>query len=272
MIALAWVEPDFAVHHFAPRNAMTTAHLVQTMPASREDAGALLEANTLLAPLPAEERARLLESLDAVELPLELAVYGAHEPIEHLFFPSRGIISIVADLDRGTVEVGTVGCEGMVGLPVLLREDSTPTRAFVQVAGAGLRMPAGALRRCMAENPAFEQRLFRYAKHFLDEVMQSVACNRHHSLEERCARWLLMCHDRVGDQPIALRQSFLAEMLGVHRPSVTLAAGALQRAGFIRYTRGKITILDRAGLESASCPCYGVSARGHARLRERSGA
>ncbi len=222
--------------------------------------------NRLLAALPSLEQQRLLQALEPVALLLERPVYEPNAPIEYVYFPTRGIISIVNDMEGGTVEVGTVGREGMVGVPVLLRSTSTPTRAFVQVAGSAYRLPAEVLRATLAANRELEQLLLRYVKVFFDEVMQSVACNRLHSLEERCAKWLLMCHDRAGDHPLLLRQTFLAEMLGVHRPSVSIAAGALQRAGFISYSRGKITVLDRAGLESASCGCYAVGARGYATL------
>jgi CRP-like cAMP-binding protein len=157
---------------------------------------------------------------------------------------------------EGAVEVGTVGNEGFVGVPVLLQADSMPTRAFVQVRGHGYRMPSSTFEAIIAENPSIHKICSRYTMAFLNQVAQSVACNRLHVLEARCARWLLMTHDRVHGNDFVLTQEFLSYMLGVHRPAVTLAARILQKAGFIKYSRGKIAIVDRAGLEGASCGCY----------------
>jgi CRP-like cAMP-binding protein len=170
-------------------------------------------------------------------------------------------------MDNGTVEVGTVGREGMAGLPVLLHSDSMPTRAFVQVAGQGMRMSAASFREALATSPAFARIMYRYAQALFDQVAQSVACNQLHVLEERCARWILMTQDRVEKPNIPLKQQFLAEMLGVHHPAVTLAAGALQKAGLIRYRRGVIEVLDRPGLEAAACGCYALVRHSFQRLR-----
>jgi CRP-like cAMP-binding protein len=178
------------------------------------------------------------------------------------------MISMVSTMDNDTVEVGTVGREGMVGLPILLYAESMPTRAFVQVEGAAQRITADGFRAALREGTDLAPLLYRYAQTLFDQVAQSVACNRLHDLEERCARWILMTHDRVGEDQVPLRQQFLAEMLGVHRPAVTLAAGALQRAGLIRYHRGIIEVLDRSGLEEAACPCYRIIRRSFERLRE----
>lgn len=222
---------------------------------------------TLLDGLPARERALIDARLERVDLPLGKVIHEPDAPISHVYFVASGIVSMVSPMKRGTVEVATVGREGMVGLPVLLHSDSTLTRAFVQVEGDGHRMPASALREAMAENAALERLLFRYAQSLFDQIAQTAACNRLHSSEERCAKWLLMARDRIDDDEMPLKQRFLAEMLGVHRPAVTLAAGALQQAGFIKYTRGRVRIVDRAGLESAACPCYAILKRSFDRMR-----
>lgn len=214
--------------------------------------------NVLLDALPPAERERVMPRLERVSLELGASIYEADVPVSHVHFPTRGIISMVSVSGEGTVEVGTVGREGMAGIPVLLQAEAMATRAFVQMEGTSLRMSASDFQRALSASPPFARLMFRYAQALFDQVAQSVACNRLHALEERCARWILMAHDRAGADELPLKHQFLAEMLGVHRPAVTLAAGALQRAGLIRYRRGVITVLDRDGLESASCSCYRV--------------
>ena len=217
--------------------------------------------NRLLAVLPPEEIERLMPSLESVPLLTGMPIYEPNAPITHVYFPISGIVSLTSDMREGTVEVGTVGREGMTGLPLVLRARTMPTRAFVQVPGHAYRMRDEDLLLVMSESPRFERLLLRYALALFDQAAQHAACNRLHALEERCARWLLMTHDRVDGDVLPLKQQFLAEMLGVHRPAVTLAAGALQRAGVIRYTRGKVTVLDRPALERASCECYRIIIR-----------
>ena len=217
--------------------------------------------NRLLAALPPEELERLLPVLESVPLLVGMPIYEPNEVISHVYFPISGIISMVSEMPEGIVEVGTVGLEGMTGLPLLLGARTMPTRAFVQVPGHAYRMREEDLKRATGESPRFERLLYRYVLALYDQTAQHAACNRLHSLEARCARWLLMTHDRVDGDVLPLKQQFLAEMLGVHRPAVTLAAGALQKAGVIRYTRGKVTVLDRPALERASCACYQVITR-----------
>ena len=217
--------------------------------------------NRLLAVLPTEEIERLLPSLESVPLLTGMSIYEPNTRIDHVYFPISGIVSMTSDMREGTVEVGTVGREGMTGLPLVLRANTMATRAFVQVPGHSYRMRAEDLRALMRESPCFDRLLLRYALALFDQSAQHAVCNRLHALEERCARWLLMTHDRVDGDVLPLKQQFLAEMLGVHRPAVTLAAGALQRAGVIRYTRGKVTVLDRPALERASCECYEIIMR-----------
>jgi CRP-like cAMP-binding protein len=220
-----------------------------------------IERNRLLATLEPEELDVLIPVLESVPLVTGMPIYEPDEPISHVYFPISGIISMVSEMEEGTVEVGTVGREGMAGLALILRARTMPTRAFVQVPGHAYRMRDVDLFDAMRQSPRFERLLYRYALALFDQTAQHAACNRLHALEARCARWLLMTHDRVDGDVLALKQQFLAEMLGVHRPAVTLAAGALQKAGVIRYTRGKVTVLDRAALERASCACYAIIAR-----------
>jgi CRP-like cAMP-binding protein len=217
--------------------------------------------NRLLAALPREELEYVLPALSHVDLPTGMIIYEPTVRITHVYFVLSGIVSMVSEMREGTVEVGTVGCEGMTGLPIVLAADTMPSRAFVQVPGDAFRMDTDALLRAMESAPTLRRLLYRYVLALFDQTAQHAACNRLHGLEERCARWLLMTHDRVVGDVLLLKQQFLAEMLGVHRPAVTLAAGALQKAGIIRYSRGKVTVLDRAALENASCECYAIVAR-----------
>ena len=212
--------------------------------------------NLLLAALAPDDLALISTELEPVSLPLRDVLYEPHEQIEHVYFPTTGCVSMIHTTDDGSVEVGTIGLEGLVGVPVLLRANSEPTRALVQVEGEAYRISANAFRDVVAESTHMERIFLRYAMALFNQVAQSVACNRLHSLEERCARWLLITHDRVDGDEFKLTQEFLSYMLGVHRPAVTLAAGILQEAGFIRYSRGNIAVTDRPGLEGASCSCY----------------
>jgi CRP-like cAMP-binding protein len=224
--------------------------------------------NLLLDSLPSDVYERLRDRLEPVALPAGMPIYEINAPITHVYFVTSGVISMVSVMREGTVEVGVVGCEGMAGIPIVLYADSMPTRAFVQVEGDALRMRADELRAEMEESLVLRRLLSRYALALFDQTAQSVACNRLHSLEERCARWLLMTHDRVRSDVMPLKQTFLAEMLGVHRPAVTVAAGSLQRAGMITYARGKMRILDREALEGASCACYAIIKRSMEQLRD----
>ena len=224
------------------------------------------EENLLLAALP--ERERISSRSERVELAMEENLYDAGATITHYAFPVRGgVVSMVKEMQGGTVEVGTVGHEGMVGISALLGIRTMSTRAFAQSRSQFDLIRIEDLDAVLEDSPATRQVLMRYVHAFHEEISQSVACNRLHSLEERCARWLLMTHDRTGTDTMLLKQRFLSYMLGVHRPAVSLAAGALQKAGFIRYRRGVITIVDRAGLEEAACECYALGLAAFARAR-----
>jgi CRP-like cAMP-binding protein len=212
--------------------------------------------NLLLARLAPDDFAQICTDLEHVLFRVHDVLYEPGEEIRHIYFPTAGCVSMVHVTLDGTVEVGTVGFEGVVGIPLLLHGTSAPTRALVQVEGEAYRITSAAFRRTIALSDSTYRILLRFSLAFFNQVAQSVACNRLHSLEERCARWLLITHDRVDGDSFKLTQEFLSFMLGVHRPAVTLAAGVLQKAGYIHYSRGKITITDRPGLEGASCSCY----------------
>jgi CRP-like cAMP-binding protein len=163
-------------------------------------------------------------------------------------------------------EVGTIGNEGLVGLPLVFGDDRAPTSVYMQVPGVGLRMKATLFTRELARSASMRTVMLHYAHAFFNQVAQSAACNQFHSIEQRCCRWMLMTHDRMQSDEFLLTQEFLAMMLGVQRTGVTVAAGALQRTGLIHYRRGNVTIVDRRGLIRRSCECYGVSKREFDRL------
>jgi CRP-like cAMP-binding protein len=210
--------------------------------------------------------------LERVTYGQEEVIYAMNGPIDHYVFPHRGVASIVKEMREGTVEVGTVGPEGMLGLPALLGVRTAGSRIFAQAPMIASRIDVDHLDGIIETSAGTRAILWAYVHAFHEEVAQSVACNRMHTLEERLARWLLMTHDRLETETLPLKQRFLSYMLGVHRPAVSLAAGALQKAGIIHYTRGMITILDRGALEDAACECYalGLAAYQHARLAHQS--
>lgn len=225
-----------------------------------EDTAAMRPAgNWLLAALPPEEYARLAPHLEAIALTFKLVLYEPDAPITHVYFPVEGVVSLVQGEPNGqTVEVATIGNEGMVGLPVFLGLDSTPGRAFVQIVGAAQRMPADVFQREVGAGTPLHALLHRYTQALMVQMAQGAACNRLHPINARCARWLLQTHDRVQSDTFELTQEFLGQMLGTRRAAVNEAAGILQAAGLISYTRGTISVLDRAGLEKAACECYEI--------------
>ncbi|MCB1885420.1 MAG: Crp/Fnr family transcriptional regulator [Geminicoccaceae bacterium] len=226
--------------------------------------------NGLLAALPPAAFTRLAPHLQPVELRLRQILNATDQPIEHAYFVESGLTSMIALLEEGgSVEVGIVGREGVVGLPLVLGDDRADKDAMVQLAGSALRLPAAVLCRAFDETDSLRDLLLRYMQAFHVQVSQTAACNGRHVLEERLARWLLMTHDRAGGDAFLITQEFLADMLGVRRAGVTVAAGILQRAGVIRYGHGRLAVLDRAGLEAASCECYGVARRRFERLLGR---
>jgi len=218
--------------------------------------------NRLLAALPARERRVFVDLLEPISYTIKQSLYKSDEPIPYVYFPLGGVFSIVSDADHGgIIEVATVGKEGFVGVPVLLGVDRTPGDSFCQIPGDALRLRARRFREELDRRPALRGILLRYTQSFINQISQNAACNRLHSIEERCARWLLMTHDRVGVDQYLLTQEFLAQMLGVRRAGVSVAATRFQKEGFIRYGRGQLTIVNRRGLENATCACYGIMHR-----------
>jgi CRP-like cAMP-binding protein len=223
--------------------------------------------NRLLAALPPDDLARLRPRLEAVELPLRQVVHAPGEPIEAVYFTETGWFSMLAHLESGdAAEVGLVGREGMIGLPILLGSNRDDVEAVVQGPGTALRMDARAFREDLERIPALRTLLQRYALVHYGQVGRTAACNGRHYVDQRLARWLLMAHDRAEGDEFPMTHEFLSMMLGVRRAGVTVAAGTLQKAGFIYYERGCIKITDRPGLESAACECYGIVRRASDRL------
>jgi CRP-like cAMP-binding protein len=224
-------------------------------------------ANRLLSLLSPKDYKRLRPHLHQIPLTYRQSLYRANKPIGFVYFIETGVGSLVNTMANGqAAEVGTIGNEGIVGLPLVFGDDRAPTSVYVQVPGAGLRMTAALFTNELARSASMRAVMLRYAHAFFNQVAQSAACNHFHSLEQRCCRWLLMTHDRMQSDEFLLTQEFLAMMLGVQRTGVTAAAGALQRAGLIRYKRGDVTIIDRRSLVQRSCECYGVSKKEFDRL------
>jgi CRP-like cAMP-binding protein len=227
-----------------------------------------LEQNRLLRALSAEVRQQLLPALGLIVLSMRERLIEPNVPIPFVYFPLHGVVSLISTLEDGTqVEVATIGNEGLIGLPLLLYANTVPFTAFVQVPGEALRIEAEVFSRLLLEGTGvLSQLLYRYTQALFNQLAQHVVCNRLHRIAQRCARWLLLTHDRVGRDEFPLTHEFLALMLGVRRASVTEVAGRLQKAGLIRYRLGIIRVLDRAGLEAACCECYGVIKQEYDRL------
>jgi CRP-like cAMP-binding protein len=224
-------------------------------------------ANRLLAVLGADERERLLRGTKSEPLDAHQVLYAAGREISHVYFPVSGMISLVIKMtDAPDVEVMTIGNEGVIGVPVILGVGSTPMEALCQIPGRALKVPARVALDEARRTGNFNRLLLRYAEAMLVQLAQHAACNRSHSMEQRCARWLLMTHDRTEGDAFPLTQQFLAQMLGVRRATVTTIAGALHRARFIDYSRGLMRIVDRRGLESVACECYGLVRRAMKRV------
>ena len=217
--------------------------------------------NRLLDRLPTGEYKALTDSQKDVMLTSGEEIYRADNPggLQHVYFPTSGMVSLtIRMVDGKEVEAATIGNEGFVGLPIALGLDYSPMRAITQISGEGVRVTANAFLRAMKPGGMLDSLVRRYAAYSLRYANQTIACNLLHSIEHRLSRWLLMSHDRVRSNVFSLTHRFLAEMLGVRRQTVTVIAQSFQKAGLISYRRGVLEVLNRKGLEAASCECYGV--------------
>lgn len=225
--------------------------------------------NRLLGALPEEDYERLKGHLRLRETDHKDALGEPGRPIEEVYFPVDAVVSILTRMDEGqSVEIATIGNEGLVGLTVALggREMNPREIATVQVRGHVVSIDAGAFREELERQGALSSLVERYTLAFFSQVAQQVACNGLHSIEQRCARWLLLTHDRVGTDEFPMTHEFLSQMLGVRRASVTVTAGILQKAGFVEFRRGRVRVVDREGLEATACECYGVTREVYERL------
>jgi|SRR4051812_39158935 CRP-like cAMP-binding protein len=213
--------------------------------------------NRILASLPKVEIGRLAPYLSPVTLGVGKTLIEPGEDITHAYFLESGLASVVAVMANGnTVETGITGNDGVIGIPVLLGTESMPTRTFMQIGGEGYRIPAQRLFEAYERPGMLRKQINRYFQAHLAQTAQTAACNRLHEIKERLSRWLLMCHDRMDSETFTITHEFLGHMLGTPRTTVTLAARLLQQAGLMDYSRGKVQILDRKGLEQAACECY----------------
>jgi CRP-like cAMP-binding protein len=219
-----------------------------------------MKENLLLAALPRKERERLNPHLEPVTYDQGEVLIKADEPIKHVLFPYDLVTSTIQDMaDGASLEVGLMGIEGMIGIQFWLRQKTTPTRTIVQVPGTGLRMKASVFKKEVMDQPSpLNDLVASYTHAFLVMTSQVAVCNRLHEMDERLSRWLLLIYNRTQREEFPLTQEFLALMLGAHRPTVSTAASILQKAGFIRYSRGNIKILDPKGLEAGACECLGI--------------
>lgn len=215
--------------------------------------------NRLLAALPRDEYQRLLPSLQQVSFSLGEVVYEFGGQLDYVFFPTTSIVSLLYTMENGaSAEMGLTGNDGVVGIALFMGGGTMPNRAVVQSAGAAIRMKARVLQDEFALGGKFQHLLLRYTQALITQISQTAVCNRLHSVEKQLCRWLLLSHDRVKSDELIMTQELIADMLGVRREGVTVAAGHLQDAGVISYVRGRITVLDREKLEETVCECYRV--------------
>ncbi len=223
--------------------------------------------NLLLAALPQAESSRWASQLEPVDMPLGQVLYESGTRLSHVYFPTTSIISLLYVMENGaSAEIAVVGQEGIVGVALFMGGESTPSRAVVQSAGQGLRLRASLMMQEFNRGGPVMHLLLRYTQALITQMAQTAVCNRHHSLDQQLCRWLLLSLDRLQSNQLVMTQELIANMLGVRREGVTEAAGQLHKAGLIRYQRGHITILDRAGLERRTCECYAVVKKEYDRL------
>jgi CRP-like cAMP-binding protein len=223
--------------------------------------------NSLLAAFPPPEWLRIAPLLEEVDLPLGLVLHESGGKMSHVYFPINAIVSMLYVLEDGSsAEIAVVGNEGVIGIALFMGGETTPRRAVVQSAGKGYRLRAADIKEEFARSGPVLHLLLRYALALMTQMAQTAVCNRHHSLDQQLCRWLLLSLDRLTGNELAMTQELIANMLGVRREGVTEAALKLQRLGLIKYARGRITVLDRAGLEQRTCECYGVVKNEYDRL------
>ena len=215
--------------------------------------------NHLLAALPTPDFERLQRALKLVTLPLGQVLYESGSRLRQVFFPTTSIVSLLYMMaDGASAEIAVVGNEGIIGVSLFMGGETTPSRAVVQSAGHAYQLTGKLLKEEFTRAGAMQHLLLRYTQALLTQMAQTAVCNRHHSLDQQLCRWLLLSLDRLASNELIMTQELIANMLGVRREGVTEAAGALHRAGLIKYSRGRITVLDRAGLEDRTCECYAV--------------
>lgn len=223
--------------------------------------------NRLLAAMPGAEYEQLAGSLERMAMPLGQSVYESGAAQDYVYFPTSSIVSLLYVLaDGGSAEIAVTGCEGLVGISLFMGGETTPSRAVVQSAGEGYRLRASVLKREFERGGALQHLLLRYTQALITQMAQTAVCNRHHSVDQQLCRWLLLSLDRLPSNRLVMTQELIANMLGVRREGVTEAAGMLQADGLIKYSRGKITVLDRKRLEKRVCECYAVVKREYDRL------
>ncbi len=225
------------------------------------------ENNRLLAALPAEERERLYSHLELTELPLGKVLYEPGDLLQHVYFPTNAIVSLLYVLEDGaSAEISVVGNEGMIGIALFMGGETTPSRAIVQSAGYAYRLVGQRLKDEFHLNGDLQLLMLRYTQALITQMAQTAVCNRHHTVDQQLCRWLLLSLDRLDSNELIMTQELIANMLGVRREGVTEAAGKLQRLGVVQYSRGHITVLDRIKLEKLCCECYAVVKRETDRL------
>ena len=223
--------------------------------------------NHLLAALPPVEWTRWLPALEAIDMPLGQVLYEPGVTLDYVYFPATAIVSLLYVMENGaSAEIAVVGNEGLVGISLFMGGESTPSRAVVQSAGQGFRLEAQRIKDEFSRAGPAMHVMLRYTQALITQMAQTAVCNRHHSLDQQLCRWLLLSLDRLQGNELVMTQELIANMLGVRREGVTEGALKLQRAGLIRYARGRISVLDRPGLEKRACECYGVVKKEYDRL------
>ena len=225
--------------------------------------------NRLLAALPSADYERIRPELELVALPLGMVVYESGGTLGYVYFPTDSIISLLYVMEDGaSAEIAVTGYEGLVGIALFMGGETTPSRAVVQSAGSGYRLKAALLKKEFDIGGALQHLALRYTQALITQMAQTAVCNRHHSVEQQLCRWLLLSLDRLSSNQLSMTQDLIANMLGVRREGVTEAAGRLQKAGLIQYSRGHIVVLDRPKLETRVCECYAVVKKEYDRLLE----